>query len=95
MDPYADSPSDTLIFLDIRLVLLDLSASRVVDLLHAHVLFTPTELGCINSNEETFDPACLSVLHILLGDFTVAVDIELNEELLVVRLSINDVVERT
>ena len=74
---YADGSGNTLIFLDL-LALLDFGPSRVVDLLHPRVLLATTELWSINSNEKTFDTSFLCMLNVLLGDFTVPVDIPIN-----------------
>lgn len=90
---YADGTSDTLVLLDL-VALLYLGVGRVVNLLHAHILFTATELRSIDGNEEALDATLLSMLHILPGDLAVAVDVELEEELLVIFSCVDDVVER-
>lgn len=73
--------------------LLDFSAGRVIDLLHAHVLFAATKLRRIDGDEKTLDAACLGVLYVLFRDLPVTVDVELEEERLVVGLSVDDIVE--
>jgi hypothetical protein len=64
-----------LVFLDILLAILDFSSAAVVNDLHAHILLTSTKLGSINSDEESADATLLSMLHILLGNLPIAVDI--------------------
>lgn len=91
-ETYADSAGDTLVFSDI-LALLYLSVGGLVDLLHAHVLLATAQLRSIDGDEETLDATRLSVLHILPGDLAVAVDVELDEELLVVYCGVDDLIE--
>ena len=91
---YADSTRDTLVLPDALLAVLDLGDTVLLDLLHAHVLLAATELRSIDGDEETLHAALLGVLDVLPGDFTIAVDVELDEEALAVALSVDDVVER-
>lgn len=93
VDKRADSTSDTLIFCDL-VALLDFSVRSFVDLLHAHVLLTTAELRSIDGDEETLNAAGLGVLYVLPSDLTVAVDVELDEEGLVVCRGVDDFVER-
>lgn len=90
----ADGTRDTLILFDF-MTLLDFSVGRLVDLLHTHVLLTTTELRSVDGDEETADTALLGMLHVSLRDFTVTVDVELDEELLAVGLCVDDFVKRT
>jgi hypothetical protein len=92
MVAYTNSASNALVLLHI-LALLHLSAGVIVDLLHAHILLTTAKLRGINGDEKTLHSASLCVLNIFFRDFAITVNIELHEELLVVRLSVDDIVE--
>ena len=58
-------------------------------------LLTSPKLRRIDSDEETFHAARLGVLHVSLCDFAIAVHVQLDEESLVVRLRVDDIIERT
>ncbi len=74
-DTHTDGSGDTLVLLDSVLALLHLSACVVVDVLHPHILLPAAKLGRVDGDEEPLHPALLGVLHVLPGDFPVAVDV--------------------
>ena len=93
-ETYADGTGNTLVLPDALLAILDLGNTLLSDLLHTHVLLAATELRGIDSDEKTLHTALLGVLDVFFGDLAVTVDIKLQEECLVVRLGVNDIVER-
>lgn len=74
------------------LSLLHFSTSTIINLLHAHVLLAATQLRRVDRNEKTLDATLFGMLHVLLRDLTIAVDVELQEECLVVGLRVDNVV---
>jgi len=90
---YADGTSNTLVGVDVLGTFLDLGAGFFTDELHAHVLLATTELWGIDSDEDSLDTTLLGVLDVLPVDFTVSVDVKLDEEGLAWGGSIDDLVE--
>ena len=90
---YADGTGDTLVGVDVLGTFLDLGTGLLTDELHAHILLATTELRGIDSDEDSLDTTLLGVLDVLPVDFTVAVDVKLDEEGLAWRGSIDDLVE--
>lgn len=89
----ADGTRNTLVPSDIGLTVLDFGSAVVVDGLHAHILLTTTKLRSVDGDEESLDTTLLSMLNVFLGDFSVPVDVQLDEEGLCWRSRIDDLVK--
>jgi hypothetical protein len=90
---HADSPGNTLVLGDVCLPVLDFGSSLVANKFHPHILLSPSQLGCIDGDEQALDTPLFSVLNVLLGDVPVTVDVELDEEWLAWLCGIDDLVE--
>ena len=92
MNAYTNSTGNALILLNF-VTLLNFGRSRVIDLLHTHILLTTSELRSVDGDEETLDTTGFGMLDVLPGDFAVAVDVELEEEVLARRGIVDDIIE--
>ena len=94
MNAYTDSTGNALILLNF-VTLLNFGRSRVIDLLHTHILLTTSELRSVDGDEETLDTTCFGMLDVLPGDFSVAINVELEEEVLARCGVVDDIIEGT
>ena len=93
-ETHANGAGHALVLLDV-LTLLHFGSCIVVNRLHPHVLLPASELWSVHGDEETLDTTCFGMLDVLPGDFSVAVNVELEEEVLARCGVVDDIIEGT